>query len=365
MNLAPGMAPTDGGGLTRSQAAINTALMDECLNKTEAMYNVPINNSEAQRCMPKDLLWAQRSNKGLRATSTNYEMTAAGIPAHAVLNGYGKPGQTKWHYYQENQYIGPCTGTMQPHPENTGAKPDSAIDKQGITYIRHNNPYIDISAGDILVAAVPEDTKDALDRAKRCKNPREGIPDNRIVSFPEIWDPKKISEGMLFDWSKLMRGDFADGEPTMYPSTEFMVEILRHFITMGAVIGIAAAEEGDPGSGRLLFTQEELLDHVSDQARDDNSLTAKVVNLIDNAQFDPYIATLITPKPEEHFVTTPRIPPGTPRTLRRLYAIQKSAAPNMFRGIDNCLQVAGRDRIIGKALNNPKFMDYIQIIAWH
>lgn len=359
MSLPNNMRQTDGGALQRSQGVIDNVSVEKRKHAIKPWIGPALNSDLAHRVLPKNIVWTRRKSEGLRTTKSRRAHTVKEVQIFSVLNGEGKEGETKYDFFRKNAFMGLSTGTIQPHAGNSGAEMRTAIDRQGVSNMPQDNCDIKVHNGDILIADAPTDTADALRRARRSKNPRDGIPEDRVVAFPSVWDPVDLTKGMHQDWNKYLRQAFGPNEKPAFPGTPLMIQLIRQFVSIGAALVVASQQEGGlPADGQALANI------LRELGQNDASEFSTTVRSFAEGDMDSAIAAMLIPNSEEELIGQPIAPPGTAPVIRYLYGVQKSSLDNLMSQVDNTLQEAGRGRVIGRAMQDAAFGENFNVMMF-
>lgn len=330
------MRPPDGEVIRSTVVFSRKTFNYQRAHYDNAWIEGPVGAKE-NRVMTKDILWAPRPSAGI---GRNERAKVQGdVDVFSVLNGIGTKLWHKSDFLKRYYFIGLSTSTMESNAINTDAGIYSAVDRQGLTWIR-NNGSEPIHVGDLVIAELPNGTHDA--RAIFPESaPREGgTPAKRYTAFTKTWS---VADGIVVskeDVNHAMRGTL-DANLAMGSSPAVKMA-LRKIMVASLIVTMAAPGTTDDMAdfARGIAARDGTADAVSDA----------VVNIMNGGR-DAELAVLLFPAAGEYVVPGARMPRGVNRSTIHINDIQRNGYADLITALCGSLQESGGNRIMGRAVS--------------
>ncbi len=329
------MRPPD-GEVIRSTVVFSRKVYNEqrAAQGNDVWIEGPVGEKQ-NRVLRKDILWSPRPGRGLGRNER--AAVHKDVDVFSVLNNIGKGFWSKAHFLQNYYYVGLSTSTMESNAINTDAGIYSAVDRQGLTWIR-NTGDVTIQVGDLVMAELPDGTPEAV-RIFPADRPTEGgTPSRRYTAFPATWSVgigTKISKA---DVHKALRGDRR--EPASMGTSATVVLALRKIIAMGVLV-----VNKDPDQPMPAF----LADVVGRVDANSIALDDGFNGILDG-DVDADIARLLFPDGPDLLVPGGRTR-GLNDSTKRLNNIQREGYSGLITALYGSIQESGANRIMGKAIS--------------
>ena len=336
----------DGSGFIQQQTNLNPK------------YPAAINPTIA-RVLTKDPVVARKKRAGL---GRDMVAKAHGHPeGFSVLNNFGNVAQSKQQLASELTFLGLCTKQMEKDAINTDTGIYTAVDIQGHTY-GVNRSAETIHTGDQIMWDIPEDTAEAKRNNLAAGNPTAGgYPETRYTTFLRPYKPERVAEAAAQDWRQYLMG-----ENYAFSSTPSSIDAIKQHIAIGILIGgvLLPSDLRDDGvrvsPGDFAKIVKAVMSGIVDrdvplpQNMDERyqELLGNIVLQMRNGNLDRYIATMLTPSINDRVISGKRVPRGTGEGERYINDVQKNGVGKALSSMDQVFSEAGRDRVIGRALES-------------
>jgi hypothetical protein len=333
----------------------HAALAERAANRTPLIKGQTDN--ERNRGLDKDIVWAEKPTTTLgRKERANVQSEVAGF---TVLNNVGSEAEGKFGFYRKHRVVGLLTKAIQPHPGAKDPNMRAAVDLKGLTWMRNNNPDRTIHAGQKIIAEIPENTQDAERREGALGGSPEGpgVPSGRYTAFPDVWSADKATDGLAEDLNKTLRRILAPDRAN-YPSTRDQIANMRRL----ALLGAALCFYGFLDQAAQPTTTSEFINTLRGAVTGDNAQFQGLVDNIMNGTYDGPIAALLMPRDSERMIQQNRVPPNTQRGVLGFHQLQMNGFKGMFNTVEQSLNEAGRERILGTAVTNAAPGDTFNIL---
>lgn len=280
----------------------------------------------------------------------------------SVLNKFGDARDSKHTIVSMLTFLGLCTKQMQTESLESNTGQYSAVDIQGHTWAWNRSPE-PVRIGDQVMWDIPDSVEEAEYINRVAGPPTQGAyPEKRYTTFLRAYKPELVHASARADWQNYLNGGAPD-----FSTTPDAMAAIRQLVAIGMLIGgvlfpsdIRGTERASPldfiGIVKVAMSmmddpQVAMPDVIDAEYQ---GLLNNLVRQLRNGDLDAYIGTLLTPLPEHRVVEGKRVAPGTTEELRYINEIQKTGVPRTLNAVDQVFSEAGRDRIIGRALDSAK-----------
>ena len=334
------MRPPDGEVIRSTVVFSRRTFNHQKRHSDKGWINGPVNEKQ-NRVLRKDILWSPRP--GGRINRNERAAVHGDVAAFSVLNGIGVAGWTKATFLSKYYFIGLSTSTMESNAINTDAGIYSAVDRQGLTWLRNTGP-VTIQVGDLVMAELPDGTIDAERLFPETAITEGGTPSRRYTAYPKTWS---VGTGILvsaIDVNKGMRRNPLLGAPTMPGTSGAVRDALRNLMA-AALIATRIAPRA--------FVDRANLTAIVTAAAAGGALGGIYNELarIRNGDRDQNMAALLFPTAGEFLVPGGRLRADANDTAIQIHNIQTGGYEALITALYGSIQETGANRIMGRAVS--------------
>lgn len=335
------MRPPDGEVIRSTVVFARTIYNHQRRHADDGWIKGPVGEKQ-NRVLRKDILWSPRP--GGRMSQNKRAAIHGDVAAFSVLNGIGlEASWTKATFLEKYYFIGLSTSTMESNAINTDAGIYSAVDRQGLTWLR-NTGLETIQVGDLVMAELPDGTLDAKRIFPETAITEGGTPSKRYTAYPKTWS---VGIGILvskIDVNKAMRRNPLLGAPTMPGSSNAVRDALRN-IMAAAVIATQIAPAAPVNRARLTAIVTAVGGGGLPWA------VRQELARIRNGDRDQNMAALLSPTAGESLVPGGRLRADANADTIQIFNIQKDGYSELIEALYGSIQETGANRIMGRAVS--------------
>jgi len=344
------------GYVTRSHVKFDHKDFENRKNNKNPLIKGPT-DAETARVLDHNILWAVKPTYtlGRKQRPQLHEEPAA----FSVLNGIGDNMKSKYEWFRRHRFVGLATKSMDAHAVRPNKRTIRvAIDLKGLTWMENNSSET-IPSGAIVMADIPNNTEEA-ERLLEAVPAEGGIPPKRHIGFPRVYEPEAVFKGIADDLVHVLRRQIPMNRPG-YPSTTEEVKNIRRMALLGVCL-----EHGlfrPQAQGRQIRSTEQFMATLRDLALNNAEFKTSIKHVM-GGQADSAIAALIMPTDKERVIAEAEVPSGTQPEILAIHHVQMIGFKNMFKTVEQSLNEAGRNRIIGRSTTTASPGDTFGIILY-
>lgn len=338
-------------------------------NNLNPKYPAKIDPTVA-RVLERDPMVSRKKRAGL---GREMIAKAQGIPeAFSVINNFGNAAQSKHELVNELTFAGLSAKQMQADALTTDTGIVVASIVQGHTNA-WNRGRETIQNGDQVMWDIPRDIAEAEDNNRAAGNPTAGgYPEQRYTTFLRPYKPELVVDSARSDWRQYL----TEGSAVL-SSTPDAIYTIRQYIAIGMLLGGTLLPSDLGNTGRASPADfVRIVDGILSGSMDPDipvpqTMDAQYQGLLDGlisetqrGFLDQYISTLLTPSTSERIVQGKRVPRGISANKRFVNDIQRNGVKRTLSSIDQVFNEAGRDRVIGRALESAPPGDEFGLIMY-